>query len=420
MREKDFDPAQAKEIAQALSQVAGLGCLVCAADGENLAEYGNSCKSCGFCAAVRRSKAGCTQAHDYGMAQAERFGGKYVYYCPLGLTCFVALILGEIKPVARITAGPFLMVDKEDFMDCELRGLSEEIRADALIELEKIPVVPAAMVNHLETLLAMAVGFINNAAVASRHRRNETATTVQGQITEYMMTLKQKSPCAYPIEKEHALLRFIRKGEKNEANRLLNELLGHILFNAGYECSCAKSRIYELLVLIGRAAIDSGADAKHILAVGDDCLRRLPAMQSTEEISLWLCDKAGEFMDAIFAFADVRHANAIHRCVQYIETHYGNKVALEQLAEAVNLSPSYLSRIFKQETGTPFHIYLNQVRVDKSKELLLQRGLRLIDIAVAVGFEDQSYFTKVFKRYVGVTPNQYRILMRKEFTLRGE
>ena len=56
----------------------------------------------------------------------------------------------------------------------------------------------------------------------------------------------------------------------------------------------------------------------------------------------------------------------------------------------------------------PFNDYLNQIRIAKSKALLKCDGLRITDISIAVGFMDQSYFTKVFKRVTGVTPNKYR------------
>ena len=58
--------------------------------------------------------------------------------------------------------------------------------------------------------------------------------------------------------------------------------------------------------------------------------------------------------------------------------------------------------------GISFSTYLNQVRIEKSKELLKNKQHKIIDVAIMVGFEDQSYFTKVFKRVTGVSPNHYR------------
>ena len=74
----------------------------------------------------------------------------------------------------------------------------------------------------------------------------------------------------------------------------------------------------------------------------------------------------------------------------------------------VYLSPAYLSRIFKKETGTSFNEYLSGVRIGKAKELLRHPELRLTDIAQMVGYEDQSYFAKVFKRVTGSSPSGYR------------
>lgn len=74
----------------------------------------------------------------------------------------------------------------------------------------------------------------------------------------------------------------------------------------------------------------------------------------------------------------------------------------------MHLHPSYFSTVFKNATGLSFKEYLNKVRIEESKILLQNTDFSIIDIAVAVGFEDQSYFSKVFKKYTGTTPKQFR------------
>ena len=83
-------------------------------------------------------------------------------------------------------------------------------------------------------------------------------------------------------------------------------------------------------------------------------------------------------------------------------------MTLESVAAHVHLNPSYFSTMFRQATGSTFKEYLSMVRVEESKRLLANTDYSLIDIAVATGFQDQSYFSKVFKRYTGLTPGQYR------------
>ena len=81
------------------------------------------------------------------------------------------------------------------------------------------------------------------------------------------------------------------------------------------------------------------------------------------------------------------------------------------------LSQPHLPAGDRQETGISFHHYLNNVRVTKAKELIRTTNLRLTDISQMVGYDDQSYFTKVFKRTTGVTPGEYS---KKNRRPRGE
>jgi YesN/AraC family two-component response regulator len=84
------------------------------------------------------------------------------------------------------------------------------------------------------------------------------------------------------------------------------------------------------------------------------------------------------------------------------------KLTLELVARVARLSPAYLSRVFKDETGYNFTDYLNITRVEACKKLLSDVRVKLSEIPGLTGFEDQSYFSKVFKRHTGSTPLNYR------------
>jgi AraC-like DNA-binding protein len=75
----------------------------------------------------------------------------------------------------------------------------------------------------------------------------------------------------------------------------------------------------------------------------------------------------------------------------------------------VGLSPAHFSRFLKQRTGRSFTDLVNQVRVDRACDLLRRTSRSLVQIALDTGFADQSYFTKVFRRYARVTPRQFRL-----------
>ena len=107
---------------------------------------------------------------------------------------------------------------------------------------------------------------------------------------------------------------------------------------------------------------------------------------------------------------DVRDVRPERECVrqarEYLEDRYAENVSLEELASYVHLSRFHLLRVFRDELGLPPHLYLNNVRVIRAKELLLA-GTLIADTAVQTGFVDQSHLTRRFKRVVGVTPGQY-------------
>jgi len=98
---------------------------------------------------------------------------------------------------------------------------------------------------------------------------------------------------------------------------------------------------------------------------------------------------------------------AVKQVIDYIQANYQEDISIEQLAKIANLSPFHFIRVFSQYTGLSPHAYLVQVRTHRAK-LLIEKGLRLTDIAYQSGFSDQSHLTRNFKRLMGYTPGQYR------------
>lgn len=412
MEYEQFDKKLARECARAFSRSTGLGCTLSDKDGKVFEEHGFGCSSCRLCRIAGMAHEDCIRAHIYGMTEAERFGGKYIYFCPMGLTCFVSPILGEGGAEAKITAGPFIMVEKQDFIDCELRentALTEESLNEAIKMMDEVPYFEPEQVNSLSTLLFMAVGFMNNVSAENRMLDREYSGEIQGQITSYIIELKRgENPPLYPFETERALLQSIARQDTREAQRLLNELLGAILLAGGYELEEVKTRVYELLVMILRTAIEHGAEASHVLNLSHEYRSTIAVFSSVETLCLWLSRVINSLMKELFGHFDTKHANIIHRCTQYIAAHYSERITIEEMARMLYLSPTYLGRIFKQETGVSFNQYLNLIRINKAKKLIRNRELRLTDISLMVGYEDQSYFTKVFKQFTGVLPKVYR------------
>lgn len=93
---------------------------------------------------------------------------------------------------------------------------------------------------------------------------------------------------------------------------------------------------------------------------------------------------------------------------EYLNRNYAQEMTLQHIAERFFISRENVSRKFKQITGENLSDYLTSLRVDKAKTLLQNTNLRLSQIAELVGYEDEKYFSRVFKKSTGVTPREYR------------
>jgi len=407
-----FELKLAIECSNAFSDSTGIGCTVLNANGDILHEAGYGCGKCTICSLVGAERINCIQVHEYGMREAERFGGKYIYFCDMGLGCFVSPIAGQVTSAAKVTVGPFRMIEMDDYVFYDLqtcRNMDKETINLIMPVLEQIPYIHPQKVQSLSTLLFMSVNFINNVSVANQMLEDQGAEFIQGQISDYIFKLKHsEGPVGYPFEIESELLSSIIESNKTKAQQRLNELLGSILFFLGYDFPRIKTRIYELLVLLSRAAIDAGALPEQVFDLSHEFFIKAHNISNIEHLCFHLDKIMNRLIDYIFPLSDMKNGDIIRKAIQYMRRNYPRKISLDEVAQKVGLSSSYFSKIFKKEVGSNFNTYMNTVRISKSIKLLLYEDLELVNIATLVGFEDQSYFTKVFKNMTGISPHSFR------------
>ena len=113
---------------------------------------------------------------------------------------------------------------------------------------------------------------------------------------------------------------------------------------------------------------------------------------------------------------DWKPGDYVNFTCKYIEDHYMENIQLSDIAIVAHVSPSYLSTRFKKETGMNFTEYLVRYRMNKAEELLKESNLRCREIAEQVGYFDYAHFSKIFKKYIGVSPREYQEKCRKAQT----
>ena len=238
-----------------------------------------------------------------------------------------------------------------------------------------------------------------------RNKRSEHQSLLSESIQDFK---NEKTEPFYPYEAEKELLLKVKNGDIIGAKNVLNDLLAYMLFSSGGNIEIIKSRTLELCTLLSRASMEGGSDFDKLFGLNYNFLGEINKINNIEDLTYWLVNILDKFTENVFHVNDSKNAIIIQRAISFINENYKNNLTLSTVANLVHLNASYFSSIFKKETSLSFSSYLNKVRIEKSKLLLKNYDESILNIALEVGFEDQSYFTKVFKLLTKMTPKEYQ------------
>lgn len=379
--------------------------------GSEILCFGTSSNFCKFFAECTNNSCPCPQTHLLASKQAEKIGEAYIFSCPTGLINFTVPLLENGIFRGAVIAGPFLMDFPDELLADDVLqkfNLGLSLRGKINSYLKSLPMIEPSRVRHLSKLLFIVVtSFMNDTKYLLLERNLKH--TQQAIISEKIQDFKNIPEDAfYPYENEKELLLKVKSGDILGAKSILNDLIGYIFFSCGRDIKIIKSRTIELCTLLSRAAIEGGADLNEIFGMNRNFLNDLNRIESLEDLSYWLVMVLDKFTENVFSKTEPKGTSLIQKSILFINENYKKDLTLNNVAELVHLNASYFSTLFKKELGLSFSSYLNKVRVEKSKFLLKNSTLAISDIALEVGFEDQSYFTKVFKSVAQMTPKEYK------------
>ncbi len=357
-----------------------------------------------FCEECAHKKCQHQSTFLYGASEAGRWSGRYTYYCPLGLVFASAAVMEEGGSIAGgITMGPVVMGELQD-------TLSELTEAEMAEKVAALPQMEPGKMRHLSHVLkagaeAAAGCVAGHVEGILRYEQDKLLSAIYS-ARDRLTSGRWEN--AYPIEYEKQLRQTVIAGDKQGAQRMLNELLGHIYCSDDFDLNRIRPRVIELIVVLSRASIDAGADSREVFLYNDAYMQQIDKFKDIEELSVWITGVMHRFIQNTFDFAQIKHSDVVFKAMEYIRQNYDRKLSLDDIASHVYLSRSYLSSLFREEAGQTLFSYINQVRVEKSKLFLMDPSISLASVAAMCGFEDQSYFTKVFRKITSLSPKQYR------------
>lgn len=142
-------------------------------------------------------------------------------------------------------------------------------------------------------------------------------------------------------------------------------------------------------------------------------LADIQSLSTRSQVLDWLV-MLGRQVDMQLDVLGSRYSDPLERARQYVRTHVDERILLQDAASAAGLSPSYLSALFKKEYNQNFMDFVNETKMNRACQLIREGRYRIYEISYMLGFENAYYFTRVFRRHVGMTPTEYQRSLRPE------
>ena len=165
------------------------------------------------------------------------------------------------------------------------------------------------------------------------------------------------------------------------------------------------------LTLVTRFAVEGGMDFEKAYNASDLYIQKVDTLHSIDEISKLHNEMVTYFTKNVAkAKKDNILSKPIIECIDYIYYHLNENISIKLLAKHVALNPSYLSTLFKKETGESIANYITQKRMETAKNMLKYSNYSLSDIGEFLNFSSYSHFARVFRKYYNTSPKEYRRL----------
>ncbi len=208
---------------------------------------------------------------------------------------------------------------------------------------------------------------------------------------------------------ENEMMRAVSLGQPHRATRIL-EVLTELSFEKRLADSLRNCKNYCIIMntLLRKAAENGGVHPLYINDMSSDYAVKIEQLAKTEDVSELMYDMFHSYCRLVRKHSMKKYSATVQRVIAIIDSDLSANLSLSSLAKTLNITPGYLSTIFKKETKKNLTEYIIGERIQLAQYLIGTTRLQIQTIALHCGIMDVQYFSKVFKRYVGKTPKEYR------------
>ena len=376
-------------------------------------------RSASICKAARNGEL-CRKHLAAGGIKSMELGEPYIYACGCGLVMCSSPVLFNEELIGSISCGPAMLWEADEIAFEEITKKTACMNLTLTEDLLKgIPSYECMNITAAAQLLFIMVNSLTKEH--SRYlQQREKITRQQGKIANLILERKitaaelreieKRSALAYPTEKEKELIAFVQLGKKQQAAALLNDILSVIFSFAEGSLDIIRVKLFELIAFLSRAAVDAGAPLKEVNAITKEAFEICDDQTGFEQLCFLTTRAMEGFIDTVFRNREKKQTSFyLTKAIEFIQEHYMEDLPLGTVASSVYVSEFYLSHLFRKEMNQTFSDYAAKVRIDKAREFLREDPTaRIQEIAIKTGFNDPTYFAKIFKKHTGVSPREYQ------------
>ncbi len=293
----------------------------------------------------------------------------------------------------------------------ELRARNLHTRCILLANQEDFPYVPKAIPLDIENfllkpldrqlLLDTLLGTVQK-IVHAQNQKHPVSNSLYGLgISENAGRGSSSVPVSHTFEK------CMMNHEYAHCLAYLDSLFSGISSNTGATPAALQNHIVEIVVYIINVLRSCNIEIADVIGDHSDIFHKILSFQNMQDLYAWIKHFLTAAVDALES-KNMHFSPCISRVVAHIEKNFAQDISLKTMAYELNINAAYLGQLFKAETGQLFSAYLNKIRIENAKKLLLNTNHTLSEVSLQCGYANISYFYNIFKKITGQTPSQYR------------
>lgn len=284
--------------------------------------------------------------------------------------------------------------------------------------------VKEAVFDFLKVTLSVGIGSAYSGIEKLAQSYNEACYALEKKflygknVTLYIDDIKDKNGDIQfkPIPFERELAGHVESCDKVRAANILDKLFHYLIREAGSSPSQIYAECVNVLAILRQSLSVNTINYNDLFKEEYFSIQFFKRFKTYPELQSWMKDLIHLMIDRTKNQPISHTEQLVEKIKKFIDDNF-TEATRESVASKFFINPSYLSQIFKQSTGCSFTDYLTAVRMEKAKKILMSSDMKVLDIAEKLGYSSSQYFAKVFEKYTGSTPLDYRknaVSMRKK------